>query len=703
VVTPNYFQALGAKAALGRLFDSEDNRQPVAVISEAFWQRQFGGDPHILGSTIKLNGFPITIAGVITAPFEGVEFGERTEIWMPVGRIAEAMPRFNSFRFLTDRRAGWLTWYGRLAPGTSIADASREWTRIAEQLDARYPQSNQGRRWEIHTHASMSPSQREQLSSLLRLLLGAVGLVLLIACGNVANLLLARAAGRAREMAIRLALGAGRGMLVRELLCESLMLGTAAGGLGLLLAPWFSTMLAKAWPRTPEQVFVLDWPLLAFGAAISLGCVLLCGLAPAWTASATQVSTVLKDASPSAGRGRGRVQRAFVVAQVALSVGLVAVSALVLGSMRRIVAIEPGFQAQALVTGAMDIALLGHDAERGGRFFSSLVQRVAALPGVRSATLAKSSPALDWSDRLNLFHPGQMPAEGFTEERAPNAIRTDRNIVTPGYFATLGIRLIAGRDFRDSDGSSAAKVAIVSESLARRMWGGQNAIGRQIVMPVDTRTVAATLEVIGVAADSRYRTVLDDPPPLLYVPLSQNYDSISRLIVAVDGPAAGFKEPLRRALQNITPDLPVRGISTLQEQIEQSLWDRRAAASLLTLFSALALGLACTGVYGVVAYATAQRAREIGIRMALGAGRGDVGRQVAGHALRMAAAGIAAGIPLALWAKPAAAAFLYRADGVSAGTFAAVAGLFAGIALVASAIPARRAASVDPATVLRSD
>jgi putative ABC transport system permease protein len=471
------------------------------------------------------------------------------------------------------------------------------------------------------------------------------------------------------------------------------------------LAPWFASILAKAWPRTPEQVFVLDWPLLAFGAAISLVCVLLCGLAPAWSASATHVNTVLKDASPTAGRGSGRVQRVFVAAQVALSVGLVAVGALVLGSMRRIVAIEPGFQAQALVTGAMDISLLGYDAELGGRFFTNLLHRISEVPGVRSAALAKSSPAVDWSDRLNIFHPGQMPAEGFTEERAPNAIRTDRNVITPGYFATLGISLIAGRDFRDSDRATSAKVAIVSESLARRLWGGQNAVGRQIVMPVDTRTAPAPtpVEIIGVAADSRYRTVLDEPPLLLYVPLAQNYDSISRVILAVDGPAAGFREPLRRALQSISPDLPVPAPATLQEQIDRSLWDRRAAASLLTLFSALALGLACTGVYGVVAHTAAQRSREIGIRMALGACRSDVRRHIAAYALRLTLAGVAAGIPLALWAKPAAAAFLYRADTAIAPTLTFVAALFTAIALIAAALPAHRAASTDPASVLRGD
>jgi predicted permease len=707
VVTGNYFQALGAKSAAGRLLGPDDDREPgahpVVVVSEAFWRRQLGGDVRAVGSSIQLNGFPFHIVGVVAGPFEGVEFHERTEIWMPVAMIARAMPRNASYRFLTERRAGWLTWYGRLAPGVSLAQASSEWNRIATELDARYPQTNQGRRWEIHSHASMPPDEREHLSRLMSLLLGAVCLVLLIACGNVANLLLARAAGRAREMAIRLALGAGRWAMIRELLAESFLLGVAGGALGSLIAPWLASVLARVWPRTPEQVFVLDWPMLGFAAAVSLVCILLCGLAPAWTASAAQLNTVLKESSPTAGRNRGRVQRAFVVAQVALSVGLVTVSALVFGSMRRIVGIQPGFATHGVVAAYMDISLLGYDAERGTRFFTELVQRVSTMPGVRSATLGKSSPAVDWSDRVNIFHPGQAPPDNFREDQTPNAIRTDRNIVAPGYFATLGIPLIAGHDFRPSDGHDSPRVAIVSRALSHRLWGEQNAVGRQLLMPLDGRPAPAPLEVIGVAADSRYRTVLDDPPPVLYVPLSQNYDSISRLMVAVDGTEADFKEPLRRAIQSLNPDLPVRSISTLQEQIDQALWDRRAATNVLTLFGLLALVLACTGVHGVVAYATAQRSREIGIRMALGAGRADVQRQVAIQALRLALAGIAVGIPIALWAKPAAGAFLYRAEGTNAITFAAAAALFLLIALIASALPARRAASADPASVLRSD
>ncbi len=706
IVTANYFRALGVRAASGRLFGADDDQGPAArvVLSEAFWRRHFGGEPQAVGSTVMLNGYPFTIIGVAAAPFAGVEAGERTEVWMPVTMVSQAMPRNAGYPFLSDRRAGWLTWYGRLRPGITRAQAAREWDGIAAQLERLYPQSNSGRRFEINPHASMSPERRAEVSRLLGLLLGAVCLVLLVACGNAANLLLTRAAARAREMAIRMALGASRGALLRQLVAESLLLVLTGAAVGLLLAPWLIDILAKIWRQPVENLFVLDWGLLGFALLISLLCVLVCGLAPAWSASSTNVAAVLKDASQGAGRKRVRIQRVFVVAQVALSVALLGVSSLVLGSMRRILAIQPGYQARGVVIATMDLSLLGYSRDSGTKFFLDLVRHVSEIPGVRSATLGKSSPAVDWSDRVNVFRLHEAPVQGIREEQAPNAIRTDRNVVAPAYFATLQIPLVAGREFTMADRQGAAPVAIVSRALANRLWTGQNAIGRQILMPVEGQVQATVpLEVIGVAEDSRYRSVLEEPPLLLYVPLLQNYDSIARLMIAVDGPAADFKEPVRRAIQQFNPDLPLRAVSTMEEQIEQSLWQRRAAASVLSLFGALALGLACTGIHGVVAYTTARKTREIAIRMALGSGRAKILRQTAGDAARLALIGIAIGIPLAAWAKPAVADLLYRAEGMTATAFILVTLLFVGIALLASALPARRAASIDPGSVLRHE
>jgi predicted permease len=701
-VTGNYFQVLGATAAAGRLLGTDDDRipggHPVVVVSEAFWRRQFAGNPQAVGAAINLNGYPFTIVGVVAAPFEGVDSGERTAIWMPVMMVKQAMPRSSGYPFLQDRGAGWLTWYGRLRAGVTPAGVEREWNAIAARLEAQYPTTNHGRRWEVDDHASMDRERRGSMSRLVGLLFAAVCLVLLIACGNVANLLLARGAGRAREMAIRLALGAGRAVLIRQLLAESLLLALAGGTLGLTLAPWMTSVLSKVWNQS--LAFVVDGQVLGFALAASLLCVLVCGLAPAWAASSTNVATVLKDGTP--GSGRGRLQRTFVVAQLALSVALVAAGALVLGSMRRIVSIQPGFEKNVVMI-SMDLSLLGYSADRATQFFTDLARHAAAMPGVHSVSLGKSSPAVDLSDRVNVYRTGEIPAEGFAEEQAANAIRADRNTVAPSYFATLGIPLIAGRDFTAADRAGSALVAIVSQALAKRLWRGGNAIGRQLLMAADARTAPMPLEVIGVAADAHYRSVLDEPPPVLYIPLLQNYDSVSRLMVAVNGAAADFKEPLRRAVQQFHPDLPVRPTSTVQEQIDQSLWQRRAAADVLALFGLLALVLTCTGIHGVVAHSTARRAREIGIRMALGAKRGDVLREIAGRAVRMALAGIAIGIGLAAWAKPAVANYLYGAEDVNAITFGAVAVLFVAIALLAAALPARRAASIDPALALRME
>jgi predicted permease len=690
IVSGNYFHSLGAKAAAGRLLDAIDDRvpggHPVVVISEAFWKRQLGADPRAVGHELNLNGAPFTVVGVVAAPFEGVEQGGHSAIWMPMTMVRQAMPRVPGYQLLTERRAGWLTWYGRLRPGISVKEAQKEWNLIGEQLDTAYPQSNHGRRFELHAHAAMTPDRRTELSALLRLLFGAVCLILAIACGNVANLMLTRGAERTREMAIRLALGAGRPALLRQLLSESLLLGVASGFAGLLLAPWMMGILSALWRQETPGISVLDWRVLAFTLAISLLCVILCGLAPAWLAASTNVVGAIKDGAAQTGRGRSKLQRAFVVAQVALSVAMVAASGLVLGSMRRIAGIQPGYQAHGVVMASMDLSLLGYTPERGTQFFADLLNHISGLPGVRSASLAKSSPAVDWSDRLTL-----------------TGLAVDRNVIAPRYFETLGIELVAGRDFTPADSARSAPVAIVSLALADRLWKGQNAVGRQLAIPADANRPASAMEVIGVAADSRYRSVLDRPPLLLYVPESQNYDSIARLMVRVNVPAGEFKERLRKAIQSVQPDLPVRTVNTMEEQIAQSLWERRAASTVLTFFGVLALALACAGIHGLVAHGAAQRTREIGIRMALGAARADVLRQVAGEAVWWTAAGIALGIPAAILARPAIAQFLYGAEGVSVLTFGGVAVLFVALALIATAAPARKAASIDPAMALRHD
>jgi predicted permease len=667
VVSANYFDVMGVRAALGRVLEAADDRGPhaVAVLSHAEWQRRFGGDPAVLGRSMTLNGTPYTIVGVAAAAFSGIEFGESTALWVPVSMASQAMTRGAGFPWLTARNAGWLTYYARPNAGMTLEAVQADLTAIARRLEAAYPGTNAGRGFvPAAGHPGMTPQQHAQMRVLFGLLSAAATLVLLIACGNIGNLLLARAAAQTRELALRTALGARRIDLLRQPLADAVLIGGAGGLLGIAIAPWILPLLRQTIPQT-IAADALDPRVLAFNLGATLLAVALFGLAPAWFATGTNL------------RG-GRMMRGWVVAQVALSLALVANGSLVLGSMRKILAIDPGYRAGQVLLTSMDLSLVAYSPERGTQFFAGLIERVSGVPGVRSATIAKSSPSVDWSDRFEVN----------------GSFHADKNTVAPGYFRTLGIPLLAGRDFSTAD---RADIAIVSRALAERLWPGQNAVGQRL------RSATQSLEVVGVAADTRYRSVLDAPPALVYVPLLQNYDSIGRLMVAVDGNPEPFKDTLRRLVQEANPGLPVRGVVTLQEQIDASLWQRSAASSLLSLFGALAIALACAGIYGVVSFATAQQTREIAIRMALGAERSSVLASVLTRTLKLVGAGIAIGLPLAVWAKPSVATMLYGVGGAEPLAFAGVALLFVAVALAAAVVPARRAATIDPALALRAE
>jgi len=699
IVSGNYFQVLGVKAAAGRLLSPEDDRvpggHPVVVVSEAYWRGRLGRDSGIVGRKLILNEHAFTVVGVAAAPFEGVEFGEATSIWLPMMMVREVMTRNPTYSWLTERRAGWLTFYGRLKPGITLRAVRADLDTIARRLELGYPESNAGRGFVASAHANMSPEQRASAMDLLILLSAAVCIVLLITCGNVACLLLARAAARAREMSIRLALGASRWDLMRQMLAESVLLGIGGGALGLAIAPQMLRLFQKSWGPaglSSSRASILDPQVLGFALGVSFFAVLLFGIAPAWMTATVDLSSALKASSPQTGRTRGWLQRGWVIAQVTLSVALVTGGSLVLRSMQKILAIDPGYRADRVVMASMDLSILGYSAERGTQFYLNLSERVSGLPGVQSVSLGKSSPAVDWSDRVVAFREGEQQ----------RAITTDMNIVAPAYFRTLGIPLAAGRDFNLADRGGAQAVAIASKTLANLLWPGENPIGKKIQV-VEGREAAVSLVVIGVAADSRYRSVLEQPSSLLYVPLTQNYDSIARLMVSVNGDPSSFKGALRQIIEQANPGLPIRTIDTLPEQVTRSLWRRRAALWLLTLFGALGLTLACAGVHGVVAYSTMQRTREIGIRMALGADRASVSGLVLRQALKLTGIGIALGLPIALWSQPLLASFLYGASSLEPSVLAAVPLLFGIIGAAASFGPARRASAIDPAITLRQE
>jgi predicted permease len=702
IVTGNYFQVLGVKSAAGRLLDPDDDHipggHPVVVVSEAYWNNKLGRDPGIVGRKLVLNGHAFTVLGVAAAPFQGVEFGETTSIWLPMMMVREVMTRNPTYSWLTERRSGWLTYYGRLKPAATVRAARADLDTIARRLELAYPESNAGRGFQVSAHANMSPEQRASATDLLVLLSAAVCIVLLITCGNVACLLLARAAARVREMSIRLALGASRWDLMRQMLAESVLLGIGGCTLGLAIAPQLLLLFQKSWSRgglSSSSSSILNAQVLGFALGISILAMLLFGIAPAWMTATVDLSSALKASSPRAGRTRGWLQRGWVIAQVTLSVALVTGGSLVLRSMQKILDIDPGYRPDQVVMASMDLSLLGYSAERGTQFYLNLVERVSSLPGVRSVSLGKSSPAVDWSDRMAVFRQGEAPESGRT-------VTTDMNIIAPAYFRTLGIPLLAGRDFSLADRTGSQAVAIVSKTLANALWPGENPIGKKI-RAMESRALPESLLVIGVAADSRYRSVLEAPSSLLYVPLTQNYDSIARLMVSVNGDPSSFKGTLRRTIEQANPDLPIRTIDTLPEQVTRSLWRRRAALWLLTLFGALGLTLACAGVHGVVAYSTMQRTREIGIRMALGADRASVSGLVLQQALKLTGIGIVLGLPIALWSKPLLASFLYGSGSLEPVVLAAVPLLFGAIAAAASFGPARRAAAIDPAITLRQE
>ncbi|MCU1236014.1 MAG: permease, partial [Candidatus Solibacter sp.] len=697
IVTGNYFTVLGVRPAAGRLLTPDDDHvsdaHPVAVISELFWQKQFAGDPAVVGRSVALNGYPFTVIGVAES-FSGIEFGQSNAVWVPMAMVRHFMTRQPDYNWLTNRRAGWLTFFARLKPGVTATAAQAEINGIARDLESRYSDTNQGREFRVEPRADLTAEQAASLRSLLGMLLLAVSVVLLITCGNVAVLLLARATARVPEMALRLALGAGRSALVRMLLLESTILALASAALGVLLAPWMVAALRRAcrWEDLTRSDFsVVNWNVLAFTAGVSVLCVVLFGLPPAWFAMRTDPAAGIRNGSAQAGGARSLLQSAWVVAQITLSVALTAGGGSVLHSMQRILAIDPGYRPQPVVVATLDLSVLGYSPERGTRFLLELTERLSRYPGVRAASTAKSSPAVDWSDRVAVF--GEGDAKG--------RLTVDQNRVTPQYFRTLGIPLLAGRDFARTDTAGRAPVAILSKSLADHLWPGADPIGRRIVIPIDREPLPPPVQVIGVAADSRYRSILDAPPYIVYTSVLQGYDSIARVMVAVDGAPGQFRTTLRQAIGQMDPALPVAGITTLQEQIGAGLWRERAAATLMGFFSVLALGLACAGLYAIVAFTVARRTREIGIRMALGADRPAVVRGVVSFALRHALAGIAIGVPLAFLARPTLRPFLYRAPSLDGVLLLGVPLLFVAIAMAAAAFPARRAASTDPSITLR--
>jgi predicted permease len=691
-VSGNFFDVLRARPSIGRFFlpeeDSVPGASPVVVLAHDFWGERFGGDSAVVGGTIVLNGTPFTVVGVAGEGFRG-PFAIAPDLWTPV--MASALVGLPDE--LLEMRAGvWMIAIGRLAPDVPLSAAQAELSAIAHRLAAAYPDDVRGHGVRV-TPSSVFPGElRSIVGGFMLMLLAVAGLVLLIASTNVAGMLLARGAARRREIAVRLALGASRPRLVRQLVTESLLLFVVAGAAGIVLARWLVSALVALVPRLPVQLALdprIDGRVLLAALAVTLVSGLLAGLAPAIGSTRPDVVGALKADAGGSGR-RLRLRGALLVAQIAFSMLLLVTAGLFGRALAHARAIDPGFDPRDVHLASLDLRLANYDAERGSAFTAALLERAAGIPEVRTAALSAMLP-LDGGG-LGL---GPIVAAG-VEPPDPRGWNVDWNVVTPGYFEVLRVPLVAGRPFSDADRAGAPDVAIVNETFARRLWGGADPIGRTL------DNEGRTLTIVGVARDAKYRTLGEAPRNFIYVPLAQRWFTRTTLLVRTT-PGASLAAPVRRLVADLDPRLPILDQRSLVDHAATSLFPQRIALSVAGALGGVALLLALLGIYGVTAYAVTRRTREIGIRVALGARRGGIVRLVLREGVLLAALGVALGGGAALVLTRLLRGLLYGLPPTDPVAFGGAAALLALAALLASWIPARRAAAVDPVEALRTE
>jgi macrolide transport system ATP-binding/permease protein len=704
VVSANYFSVLGTQPFLGRAFLPEEDLKasPVVVLSHGFWERSLGSDSAIVGRTLTFNRQPFTVIGVAPRGFEGTLLGGGPALWVPMSMHDVVQPNFDWYE---QRRGLFLFAFGRLKPGVSVQQASANLKTIFGQLEQAFPVDNKGRSAGSVPllDARLNPNGQAgaPVVQLSMILMTVVGIVLLIACANIANLLLARASRRRKEIAMRLALGAERHRLVRQLLTESLLLSCIGGAFGVLLAYWVLSLIVSSDLPLPLPVgrdVSIDGRVLAFTALVTIVTGVLFGLAPAVQASNPDVVPVLKNETvPSAGSRRGwlralTLRQGLVVSQVALSLMSLIAAGLFLRSLNDAQRIDTGFETHGVLVMTVNLGREGYTPAKGQIFFEQSVEKVSTLPGVRHAAIASGAPLTGGIAR-SVFPEGQ---DTTTRDR----ILVQVNSVGPGYFDTIGIPLLRGRDFTRNDADGAPKVVIVNETMAGRFWPGEDAIGKRFKFFGDQDFTT----IVAIAKNSKYIGVAEDPIPYIYQPIRQNYTPAATLHIRADSDAAGLAGAVRTAVQQIDPTLSVFNVRTLDEQVSQSLAPLKMNVIVLVTFGSLALLLASIGLYGVANYSVTQRTREIGVRMALGATPGNVLTLVLGHGLILVAVGVVVGLAAAF----GAASLLPRGllPNVSTRdplTFAGTAALLCAVAMIASYLPARRATRIDPLIALRTE
>jgi predicted permease len=700
-VTTNYFTVLGATPLLGRFFDTRDSEQtnasPVAVLSHGFWTRRFGRNPAIVGQTVRVNGLPVTVIGVAQEQFQGTVFFA-SDLWLPMNLRAVSDA---SATAPLDRGSATTMIGARLKPGVSTSQAAAEVEAIGAALVREYPDASGARRGLRLVPSSRVPGNARLLGVFFMFLMIIVSLVLIVACANLAAILLARATARRREIAVRLAIGAGRARLVRQLLTETVMLFAIGGVAGLFLARLAMAVLIPLLPALPFPITValaLDGRVIAFTAAVSLVAALLSGLAPALQASRADVLTSLNSDSQGPS-GRSRLRHAFVIAQVAFSLLLVVIAGLFVRALQQAGSIDPGFDPRGVELAKIDLSM-GHYTEANGpRFVHDLLERLRQLPDVQAAAAARVVPGGFEGIRF-----GGITTPGFTPADGQRMLFPNWNVVEPGYFATLRIPMIGGRDFNASDAAGAPPVIILSESLARRFWPGQEATGKYV--NIDATPPMPPMMVVGVARDIKTSSLIDGlADPFVYVPLQQRFGSGPPPLIIAARSASGRRltDDIRGAVRAMDPNLPIVTAQTLEDSTALGLVVQRIVASVSGSLGSIGLLLAAIGIYGVTAYTVARRGREIGIRVALGARRRDIVAMVVRQGIWLAGVGAAIGLALAALASQVLAGFLFGLPPLDPPTFIGAALLFATIAVLASYIPARRATRVDPLAVLRRE
>lgn len=705
LVTANFFSVLGANAAMGRTFLPEEDRHPgahpVAVISDGFWQRRFGSSTEAVGKNIQLNGLRFTIIGVMPRGFIGDEVGRQRDLWVPMMMQALLAPSSGSHGagVLDSRNNIWLNVVGRLKPGTGLAEAQAAMATLESQIAELYPdQPGYRRPMELYRVAGgADPRERSDFLPVAGLLFSVVGMVLLTACANVAGLLLARAAARQKEIAIRLALGATRARLVRQLLMESVPLALLAGGAGLLLALWLNGFLSAIDLPGGETIQLdlhLDQRVLAFTLVLSFATTVLCGLAPALHSSRTDVMPALKDEAPVRGHRRSRLLKFFVVAQVSLSVLLLLGGGLFLRSVKTAQGLDPGFEVNRVLLLPMNLTLGGYKEEAGREFYSQLAERMTSLPGVSSASLVGRVP-------LGLDRGRAVVSQ---ETADPNSedweFMTGLNVVGSRYCETMGITLVRGRDFSDTDRRDAPAVAIINQTLAERLWPGEDPVGKRLLLG---GRKGDRVEVIGLTRDGKYDSLGERPQPFLYRPVTQDYQPKMTLVASTEGDPRALLAAAEDQVRALDRNLAVFPAETLEEFVRASLAPARLGATLLGIFGLLGLGLAAVGVFSVVAYSVSRRTREIGIRMALGAQPSDITSLVLKEGMIPVGIGLGVGLGTGLGLAQLVASLLYGVSATDPMTFAGIALLLASVAFLACYVPARRATRVDPLTTLRNE